>query len=118
MNTTFAFETKSLQITRSDHFVLEAPMSSKSCVKDHRVEFLKLYRSRRKIKGNGTVNVLFLLDRMFKSINKTQPIEKQWTYFIKNIMFCVGRFTPEQTLEKKKISVMDSEKLIKWIVGA
>ena len=93
---------KTLKITKSDLSPLEASEPTQSFGTAHKVKNLKLYWSSKKVNGERALSFVFIFDQNSKTIDQTQPIEKQWTFFKKTKgFFGVDRFAPEHNFGTK-----------------
>ena len=92
---------KTMKLTISDHYGLEAEIPFFPCSKKSFDQLMPLSRNINHIRNNS-LNLLFLLDQKLRKIDDDMDIEP----FVENIIYCilecVDRFAPERTMKRKK----------------
>ena len=93
--------TQTLTTTISDHYTVLAKIpvpvnDSKICEKSD------ISRSLNNLKGDRSLNFLFLLDQKLKSIPQTLPVGEFVSQMIETITYCVDKFAPEKNVPSNK----------------
>ena len=104
--------TKTVKITISDHYAIEADLSwlgkQKKRSSDNNYT---LVRNLNHIKKNSILNFLFLLDQKLRQINENTDVDTYVTKIIDCIINCLDRFAPEKPPSEKKHSSWINNKI-------